>query len=203
VKILIAEDDVIAAKVLGRTLQNLKHEFVVASTGSQAWEIFDADPFRVVISDWRMPGMDGLELCGRIRNRPKTLYTYFILLTAGHTGSEDFSHAMDSGVDDFVIKPLDQEIIRTRLYVAQRILRYTTEIGLLKDIIPMCCYCHKVRDDGDYWERVETYIRERTGSRFSHGVCPECMEKQLKELEALVIPSADASGSSGAAEPGV
>jgi len=184
-KILIAEDDAIAAKVLRLTLQHLNHEVVVASTGSQAWEMFDKDPVRVVVSDWMMPDMDGLEFCGRIRNRANTPYTYFILLTAAHTGPEDFSQAMDSGVDDFLTKPFDREVLRTRLHVAQRILRYTTEIRLLKEIIPICSYCNKVRDDGDYWERVETYIRERTGARFSHGVCPECFDDQLKKLDDL------------------
>ncbi|EDY19309.1 response regulator receiver protein [Chthoniobacter flavus Ellin428] len=181
-KILIAEDDPIAAKVLCLTLQNLGHEVVVATNGAEAWETFDAEPIRVVVSDWMMPGMDGLELCGRIRNRAQTPYTYFILLTAAQTGNEDYLQAMDAGVDDFLTKPFDRDIIRTRLYVAHRILRYTTEIRQLKDIIPICSYCHKVRSDEQYWERVETYIGARTGSRFSHGACPECFDIQMEEI---------------------
>lgn len=181
-KILIAEDDPIAAKVLRLTLQNYGHEVVVATTGTEAWQLFDAEPFRVIVSDWMMPGLDGLQFCERVRNRPRTPYTYFILLTAAHTGPDDYALAMDSGVDDFLTKPFDRELIRTRIYVAQRILRYTTEIRQLKDIIPICCYCHKVRNDSDYWERVEIYIKERTGSRFSHGVCPECFDHQLNLL---------------------
>jgi CheY-like chemotaxis protein len=184
-KILIAEDDPIAAKVLRLTLKNYGHEVTVATSGTEAWEMFDADPFRLIISDWMMPGLDGLQVCERVRNRARTPYTYFILLTAAHTGPEDYTLAMDSGVDDFLTKPFDREIIRTRIYVAQRILRYTTEIRQLKDIIPICSYCNKVRTDGDYWERVETYIRERTGSRFSHGVCPECFDDQVKLLDGL------------------
>ena len=181
-KILIAEDDPIAAKVLRLTLQNYGHEIVVATTGTEAWELFDANPFRVIVSDWMMPGIDGLQFCEKVRNRAQTPYAYFILLTAAHTGPDDYTLAMDSGVDDFLTKPFNREIIRTRIYVAQRILRYTTEIRQLKDIIPICCYCHKVRNDSDYWERVESYIKERTGSRFSHGVCPECFDHQLNLL---------------------
>ena len=184
-KILIAEDDAIAAKVLRLTLQALHHEVVLASDGTTAWEMFDQDPVRVVVSDWMMPGMDGLQFCERIRNRAQTPYTYFILLTAAQTCDDDYTLAMDSGVDDFLTKPLHRETLRTRLRVAERILRYTTEIRQLKDIIPICTYCHKVRDDGDYWERVETYIRERTGSRFSHGVCPECFDDQVKVIANL------------------
>lgn len=179
-KILIAEDDTIAAKVLRLTLQALHHEVVVARDGKEAWEIFDREPTRIVVSDWMMPGVDGLELCSRIRNRAQTPYTYFIMLTAAQTCDDDYTLAMDSGVDDFLTKPLNREMLRTRLRVAERILRYTTEIKLLKELIPICTYCHKVRDDGDYWERVDTYIKARTGTRFSHGVCPECFDQQVK-----------------------
>jgi phosphoserine phosphatase RsbU/P len=186
-KILIAEDDPIAAKVLRLTLKNFDHEVVVATDGAEAWQMFDADPVRLIISDWMMPGMDGLQLCDRVRNRAQTPYTYFMLLTAAHTGPSDYTLAMDSGVDDFLTKPFDREIIRTRIYVAQRILRYTTEIRQLKDIIPICSYCYKVRNDGDYWERVDTYVRERTGSRFSHGVCPQCFDDQVKMLDDLQV----------------
>lgn len=190
-KILIAEDDPIAAKVLRLTLQNFGHEVVVATNGFEAWQAFDAEPFRLIVSDWMMPDMDGLQFCERVRNRPQTPYTYFILLTAAHTGADDYTLAMDSGVDDFLTKPFDREVIRTRIYVAQRILRYTTEIRQLKDIIPICSYCHKVRDDGDYWERVETYIKQRTGSRFSHGICPECFDKQVELLGDIEVSEAD------------
>jgi phosphoserine phosphatase RsbU/P len=184
-KILIAEDDTIAEKVLRLTLQGFGHEVITTRNGTDAWELFDADPVRVIISDWMMPGMDGLELCNRVRGRAQTPYTYFIVLTASHTGPDDYNLAIDSGVDDFMTKPLDREMIRTRLHVAERILRYTTEIRMLRDIIPICAYCNKVRNDGDYWERVETYIRDRTGSRFSHGICPECFEGEMENLAKI------------------
>lgn len=85
--------------------------------------------------------------------------------------------ASAAGVDDFLTKPLDREIIRIRLQVAERILKYTAEIRQLKEMIPMCVYCRKVRDEHDYWDMVESYIQKETGSRFSHGACPDCYEK--------------------------
>jgi CheY-like chemotaxis protein len=153
--------------------------------GTEAWELFDREPTRVIVSDWMMPGIDGLQLCERVRNRAQTPYTYFILLTAAQTSDDDYTLAMDSGVDDFLTKPLNREMMRSRLRVAERILRYATEINLLKELIPICTYCHKVRDDGDYWERVDTYIRARTGTKFSHGVCPDCFDEQLKVIADL------------------
>lgn len=195
-KILIAEDDFISGKVLRLTLQKLGHEVIVAEDGVRAWHMFDLDPVRIVISDWMMPGLDGLDLCRRVRDRPQTPYTYFILLTAARTSSADYTQAIASGIDDFLTKPLDADMLPTRLHVAQRILRYTTEINLLQDLIPICAYCHKVRDGADYWQRVDTYIQARTGARFSHGACPVCYEKQM-ELLASEEFSAVSEGQSG------
>ena len=181
-KILIAEDDPVSAKILQFTLENAGHEVVVAGNGQLAWEIFDKDPVRVIVSDWMMPLLDGLELCVKIRARPKTEYTYFILLTAIHTGRENLRKAMDAGVDDFLAKPLDREGIIMRLRVAERIVDFTKQIKLLKDLIPICMYCKKIRNDENYWQGVESYIAQQTGSNFSHGICPDCFEKHVKML---------------------
>jgi response regulator RpfG family c-di-GMP phosphodiesterase len=126
-----------------------------------------------------MPGLDGLQLCQKVRERPKTDYTYFILLTAINTGRDNIRKAMDAGIDDFLSKPLDREAILMRLRVAERILEFTTQIRQLKELIPICMYCKRVRDDTNYWDQVETYIHTHTGSNFSHGICPECFDKQM------------------------
>ena len=88
-KILIAEDDAVASQILQLALERMGHEVVVTCTGTEAWETFDRAPVRVVVSDWMMPGIDGLEFCHRVRARPSTPYTYFILLTALNTGAEN------------------------------------------------------------------------------------------------------------------
>ena len=181
-KILIAEDDPVSLKILQFTLEHYGHEVVAAKNGREAWEIFDAEPVRVIVSDWMMPEMDGLELCRRVRERPKTDYAYIILLTAIHTGRDNLRSAMDAGVDDFLTKPLDRESIMMRLRVASRILEFTQQIRTLKALIPICMYCKKVRDDGDYWQQVETYIHQCTGSNFSHGICPTCFEHEMGKL---------------------
>ena len=181
-KILIAEDDPVSVKILQFTLQHYGHEVVTAASGTEAWEKFDADPVRVIVSDWMMPGIDGLEFCKKVRERPKTDYTYFILLTANNTGRENLRKAMDAGIDDFLSKPLDREAIMMRLRVAERILEFTTQIRQLKELIPICMYCKRVRDDSNYWDQVETYIHTHTGSNFSHGICPECFDKQMGGL---------------------
>jgi CheY-like chemotaxis protein len=187
-KILIAEDDPVSLTLLQATLESCGHDVVTSTSGEEAWEKLALEPARVIVSDWMMPGLDGLELCRRVRARPKSEYVYFILLTANHTGRENLRTAMNAGIDDFLAKPLDREAIFMRLRVAARILDFTTEIRVLKSLIPICMYCKKVRDDSDYWQQVDTYIHTCTGTNFSHGICPECLEKHLASL-ALYDPS--------------
>jgi phosphoserine phosphatase RsbU/P len=181
-KILIAEDDPVSAKILQFTLENAGHQAIVTANGRAAWDQFNNEPVRVIVSDWMMPELDGIELCAKVRARPKTDYTYFILLTAIHTGRENLRKAMDAGVDDFLTKPLDREGIMMRLRVAERIIEFTQQIRQLKELIPICMYCKKVRDDSNYWQAVESYIAHHTGSSFSHGICPECFEKHVRML---------------------
>ena len=186
-KVLVAEDDPVGAKILCTLLEQSGYEPMLARNGREAWEMFDHDPVRLIISDWMMPELDGLGLCEKMRAREKTPYTYFILLTANHTSSDNYALATAAGVDDFLTKPLDRRMIRMRLGVAERILKFTAEIRHLKEMIPICVYCRKVRDGEDFWERVETYIQKETGSRFSHGACPECCEKEMKQFRDAAV----------------
>ena len=184
-KVLVAEDDPISARILQAFLEQLGYLPILARSGAQAWEIFDREPVRLVISDWMMPGaFDGLGFCEKVRSRTHTPYTYFILLTANQTNPANYALATTAGVDDFLTKPLDRATLQMRLRVADRILRFTAEIRHLKELIPICVYCRKVRDEDDYWERVETYIQKETGSRFSHGACPDCCEREMAAAAA-------------------
>jgi sigma-B regulation protein RsbU (phosphoserine phosphatase) len=181
-RILIAEDDPISARILEAALTRFGYEPVIASDGVEAWDKFNQEPARLIVSDWMMPHLDGLGLCEKVRARARTPYTYFILLTANRTSADNYERASAAGVDDFLVKPLDREAIRMRLEVAERILKYTAQIRQLQEMIPICTYCHKVRDTHDYWDKVESYIQKETGSRFTHGACPPCYEKEMERL---------------------
>ncbi len=187
-KILIAEDDVVSSSVLELTLERLGHEVVVTRTGIEAWETFDRDPVRMVVSDWMMPGIDGPQFCRKVRERPGTPYTYFILLTALTANEENYASAERAGVDDFLTKPLHRATIQMRLRVADRILWFTNEVRQLKRLIPICCCCHKIDTGGEFWQRFETYIEQQTGSGFSHGFCPQCMEAEIAKVGAESVP---------------
>jgi phosphoserine phosphatase RsbU/P len=184
-KILIAEDDPIAATLLAASLKSLGHEVRQAASGEEAWVQLTVTPSRVVISDWMMPGVDGLELCRRIRAHGGD-YTYFILLSNQSATGENLDQAITAGVDDFLAKPAKVAELKARLHVAERILNYATQVRQLQEIIPICGYCRKLRDDENYWSQVEEYIGKQTGSSFSHGVCPDCYDRvivpQMKQL---------------------
>jgi len=179
-KIIVAEDDPVSRARATALLQALGHDTIVCENGLEAWKAFDEEPVRLIISDWNMPGMDGIELCKRVRERPKTEYTFFILVTGENTTDADYDNAIRENVDDFLVKPLDRSAIWRRLRVAERILTYATEIRQLKTLIPICMYCKKIRDDSDYWEQMENYIHQHTGSDFSHGICPDCYTKYME-----------------------
>lgn len=185
-KVLVAEDDPIARRVLEAALVKLGHEPVSAEDGEAAWKIFQTEPVRVVVSDWRMPRLDGLELCRRIRARPGN-YTYFILLTQMAATDPNLSATTEAGVDDFLAKPVESSQLWMRLRVAERILGFTTEIQQLESILPICGYCKKVRDDKNYWQQIEAYFNQHTGAKFSHGVCPDCYDR-------ILVPEAQALG---------
>ena len=130
--------------------------------------------------------MDGLELCRKIRAEEGEDYTYFILLSSVTRTVDNFMQAARAGVDDFLSKPLNHDEIWMRLRVAERILSFTKQIQQLESILPICAYCKKIRNDGDYWEQLETYMNEHAGLDFSHSICPDCYDTHvLPEIESM------------------
>ena len=185
-KILAVEDDPVARAVLRQALHRLGHEVVEAQDGNEALRLLEAEPVRVIVSDWLMPELDGLGLCRAVRGRTGADYVYFILLTGQSLDIDNQREAAEAGVDDFLTKPLDVQEIWMRLRVAERILRFATQVRQLEAFLPICGYCKKIRDDKNYWTQLESYINERTGTDFSHSVCPDCYERVVRpELEKL------------------
>jgi DNA-binding response OmpR family regulator len=120
-KILIAEDDEITRRLLDSALTKLGHEVGEASNGREAWHAWEEGEFPLIISDWMMPDLDGLDFCRRIRAGRRTDYTYIILLTS-RTGKADYLEAMSAGADDFITKPFQKDALAARVRVAERIL---------------------------------------------------------------------------------
>jgi two-component system cell cycle response regulator len=120
VKVLIAEDDAVSRLTLRRAIEQLGHEVLVATDGTDAWELYRQHAVDVIVSDWLMPGMDGLDLCRRVRESQRETYTYFMLLTSLE-GKQHFMQGMQAGADDYLTKPLDREELQVRLQVASRV----------------------------------------------------------------------------------
>ena len=125
-KILIADDDTVSRRVLTHALEKLGHTVAAFENGRTALEYFCAEKPRVVVSDWMMPEVDGLEFCRRIRELKLEEYTFFILLTA-NVGDDKYRQAMEEGVDDFLQKPVNREELAIKLRVAARIIQQRNE----------------------------------------------------------------------------
>jgi sigma-B regulation protein RsbU (phosphoserine phosphatase) len=122
-RILIAEDERITRMTLARQLQSWGHEVTAAEDGQQAWEQFDgAAEFDIVITDWEMPRVSGVELVRRIRRATRAVYTYVIILTS-RSDKADVVNGIEAGADDFVSKPFDRDELRVRLLAGERIVR--------------------------------------------------------------------------------
>lgn len=121
-KVLIAEDDLISRRLLQDYLTRWGYEVTAAEEGDSAWRLFEADDFPMVITDWVMPGLDGVELVRRIRAAPRPGYVYAILLT-GKGQKSDIVQGMEAGADDFIVKPFDRDELRVRISAGERVIR--------------------------------------------------------------------------------
>lgn len=120
-KVLIAEDEQSTRMRLQRNLEKLGFEPTAAENGAEAWKLFQEGDFPLVLTDWMMPEMDGLELIKRIRSNSQPQYTYVIMLTSKSETSE-IVEGMEAGADDFVTKPFDRNELRVRVRAGQRII---------------------------------------------------------------------------------
>ena len=127
-KVLIADDDGVVRDLLANFLKSRGIDCVVASNGTRALELFEHFQPKLVISDWAMPEMDGLELCRRIRSRSAGRHVHFIMLTV-HSEEEELTKAFDAGVDDFLAKPFNNTAMLTRLRAGLRAIALYGEIS--------------------------------------------------------------------------
>lgn len=119
--VLVADDDCISVELLANALQEFGYSVTTASDGHEAFDLIRTGRYRLVISDWEMPGMSGVELCREIRRRPSVGYTYVILLTS-YSGVANVVHGLAAGADDFLTKPFQPQELCVRLRAGERIL---------------------------------------------------------------------------------
>ena len=122
-KVLIADDDPLWLKLLEKNIDAWGYEVVTASNGQLAWHILqDKQAPRIALLDWQMPELDGVEICHRVRKSLELPFIYTIILTSRDT-REDMVIGLESGADDYLVKPVDMAILRSRLLAAVRIIK--------------------------------------------------------------------------------
>ena len=126
-KILIVEDHPASRLLLRRLLERLGHDVTVAVDGEEAWRLVEHARFPVIISDWVMPGLDGLDFCRLVRGQTDRAYSYLLLLTAKQ-GQAERLEGLRAGADDFLVKPPTSEELAVRLEIASRILSVQDEL---------------------------------------------------------------------------
>jgi diguanylate cyclase (GGDEF)-like protein len=127
-RVLAAEDNPVFQSMLKTMLTKWGYQAVIARSGTEAWRVLESeDAPRLAVLDWMMPGMDGVELCRRIRSTNREPYIYILLLTA-RTESQDLIEGMDAGADDYLTKPFNAHELRVRLHAGRRILDLQEEL---------------------------------------------------------------------------
>jgi phosphoserine phosphatase RsbU/P len=204
-RILIAEDDPVSRRLLNVSLTGWGYEVHVTVDGRAACQALEAaDPPPLALLDWMLPEMDGLEICRRVRSTEAGKAIYIILVTA-RARKEDVIVGLNGGADDYITKPFDREELRARIRAGARIVELQSSLAermaeleesvarvhQLHGLLPMCAWCKKIRDDQNYWQDVECYVAAHSEARFTHGICPGCMEEAKAGLKAGLETVAD------------
>ncbi len=194
-EILVADDDLVSRRALEASLGKWGHPVLVVGDGAAAYEVLSRDGApRLAILDWMMPGLDGPTVCRMARADAGRPAPYLILLTA-RGATEDRVAGLAAGADDYLSKPFDRAELRARIHVGLRMLALQRSLAdrvteleqalksvrQLQGLLPICCYCKRIRTDGNYWQRVEEYISAHSAATFSHGICPGCFESVVKK----------------------
>lgn len=194
IRILIAEDDYLVCEEITRTLRDSDYTVIEeASTGEEAVALTQDHKPDAILMDIKMPVMDGLEASRQIQ---ELCPTPIVILTA-HESKDLLEQASKVGVGAYLTKPPKLAEIERAVLIAMarhrdlmeiRQLYYDlkeahSRIKTLEGILPICSFCKKIRTDEGSWQQIESYIHDRSGTKFSHGVCENCVKKHYPELD--------------------
>ncbi len=196
-RVLLAEDEAVTRRLLEAQMTRFGFEVVSVADGLVAWNVLQSpDAPSLVVLDWNMPGLDGPDVCRRIRESKRSSYTYMLLVTARNAKS-DVVQGLSAGADDFISKPVDPDELHARLRTGERIVQLEQTLGRqvkelqeaaehvkeLQGMIPICMHCKRIRNQSQIWEKVETYIEQRSAAKFSHALCTECLDQHYPDTE--------------------
>lgn len=196
-KILVADDDIITRRLVENVMHKNGYDIVPCKNGNEAWEqLRDPAGPKLAILDWVMPGIQGIEICKRIREQKFKIKPYLIILTASMNEKKDVLETFRTGANDYIEKPFDSNELIARVKLGEKLINLQIELSkrisaleeaqqhikTLQGILPICMHCHNIRKDNESWERIEEYISRHTDAQFSHGLCPKCLKKHYPEI---------------------
>jgi CheY-like chemotaxis protein len=210
-RVLVAEDSQVTRRLLEAALRKWGFLVTAVEDGAQASAVLTGDdPPAIAMLDWMMPGLTGIEVCGRVRALASPTPPYIMVVTSKEK-TEDIVTALEAGADDCVTKPFHLDELKARVEVGRRVVTLQRKLAdriielehalahvtRLQGLLPICMYCKSIRKDQGYWQQVEGYISEHSGASFSHSICPDCRKKHVDpQIEQMRrrrgLPSDDA-----------
>ncbi|MFH0992215.1 MAG: response regulator [bacterium] len=171
--VLIVEDDPLEVQLITKFLQ-LEFQLLFAADGEEALALAKKQKPDLILLDIMIPAMDGYEVCERLKQHIATRTIPIIFLTVKNE-SEDVVKGFEVGAADYITKPFrgPELIARVRTHV---------QLHQLQSLLTICSWCKKVKDN-DAWYDLTSYINQKTGTSFTHGICPVCSERALNELK--------------------
>lgn len=189
--ILVVDDEEINIHVVSAALAG-EYEIFTSLSGYEAIHLVKERQPDLILLDVMMPDFDGFELCRVIRSEESFAHIPIIFLTAMSTIDGELQ-GLGSGGIDYLYKPVNLDLLKLKVHNHLELKRRNdlireqrdqleaalARVKLLEGIIPICMYCKKIRDDKDNWQQLEKYITEHSEALFSHGLCPQCYEKEM------------------------
>ena len=195
-EILAVEDDILSRKILRAIIENIGYNVVTADTGTEALKILGGGYIKIAVIDWNLPGLSGIEICRKIREMDFKIPPYIIIATSANNTKDNVIEALRAGANDYFEKPYSSEELKATLKIAEKIIslqldledrireleRALDEIKMLRGILPICMKCGKIRADRESWEKIDEYLSKHTDVKFTHGLCPECLDGNYGDM---------------------
>ncbi len=178
--VLAVDDNTINLSLLRSILEPQGYTAATALSAEEAFNFLEKEKPELILLDVMMPAMDGFETAMKIKQSPGLKDIPIIFLTARNE-TEDIVKGFDAGGVDYVTKPFNPPELLARIRTHIELKRAREEISTLHGLLPICARCKKIRDKAGNWQRIESYISQRSKAEFSHGLCPECMRTILSE----------------------
>lgn len=207
--ILVIDDMPNNLRILDLLLTDAGYQTRLIPSGQLALTSIKNEIPDLILLDIRMPGMDGFEVCNKIKEIPGCESVPIIFISA-LSETEDKVKAFKSGGVDYIIKPFQTEEVLARVRTHLKIHKLQNSLELknhdletaiekiktLSGLLPICSNCKKIRDDSGYWEQIESYIGTHSEAEFSHSICPEC----IRELYPDLVDELEADNSENVSE---